>query len=442
MTKVRSLLVRPIQSVDLAFATSGVLGFHNRAVASLGSRVDAVDKERALAARFGKASAANPATIELGPSEMRAALGNDLLFALDQGDVGVDLAAAIARRAHAWLARFQAKTALLRDIRELYPANPQDPSVASRLSRLERMRALMDEKHQQLVAAYGQAPSVITSATTVTQTTGKTETEVRTRPLGLRSGHPTIKVSGGGPDVMHTPQGTADSLPIAYQGGKWEEPKGESPDTFTEKISTAIHPSQSSSTQLVELRHPGLEEKIEHERAHLALQDEWLRARSFQAQSPHLEKIWDLELETLDLDVARLQHQFSQGLLFSPIQGTVTAIYKDLGEHVSAGEPILRIENDREVLVVGTLQHTNAVTIGMKAKITTSDLFEAGDKVEMAGKVVSVRGHDADNDEWEVIIAVDNEGHDRTLANGSRDRVRLPINYHFDKDQTLVELRL
>lgn len=440
MTKVRSLLVRPIQSVDLAFVTSGVLGFHNRVGAALGARLDAVDRERVLTAAFGKPSANDPSVIAMGPDEMRAAVGDKLLFALDNGELATELAAAMGRRTHAYLSRFQFKTALLQDIREIFPPGA---SPTGRLARLEEMRGLMDTRHTALATAYGNGAAVVAETKTTTTTEGRTETEVRTRPLGLRSSNPAIRVTGGGADITHTPTAATDSIPLAFKAASgWEESKTELPDTFTEKISTAVHPEQTTKTPLVELRHPALEEKIDHQRAHLALQDEWLRARSFQHQTPNLEKIWDLELAALDLEVARLQHQLSHGMMLSPISGTVTAIYKDIGEHVAAGEPVLRVENDRTVLLVGVVQHTNAVTIGMAARVVTSDLYEGGDKVELSGKIVSVRGHDSDNDEWEIIISVENESHERTLQNGQKDRVRLPINYHFDKDQTSIELRL
>ncbi|MCA9014478.1 MAG: hypothetical protein KDA77_04020, partial [Planctomycetaceae bacterium] len=44
-TKIRSLLVRPIRSVDLAFNMPGVIAFQNAQTAKLGERITAIELE-------------------------------------------------------------------------------------------------------------------------------------------------------------------------------------------------------------------------------------------------------------------------------------------------------------------------------------------------------------------------------------------------------------
>ncbi|MGK7958883.1 MAG: hypothetical protein AB4063_27020 [Crocosphaera sp.] len=95
--------------------------------------------------------------------------------------------------------------------------------------------------------------------------------------------------------------------------------------------------------------------------------------------------------------------------------------------------PVLRIEDDKDLLLVGLINHRGSLRIGDKATIKTNDLFESGEELEFDNfEVVSIRGHDSDNDVWDVILQGKNpqDGSGRTI---------LPINYQFDKDNVTVE---
>ena len=113
--------------------------------------------------------------------------------------------------------------------------------------------------------------------------------------------------------------------------------------------------------------------------------------------------------------------------MISPFSGLITAIYKDVGETVGAGEPILRIENDEELLVVGFIQYRGSLRLQQQVTLATK-IFETNETKELPGRLVAIRGHDADDDEWDVIIHCSN-------AENPDERI-IPINYHFDKDTT------
>ena len=158
------------------------------------------------------------------------------------------------------------------------------------------------------------------------------------------------------------------------------------------------------------------------------LQDELLKHQIFSKKVENMKRIMENELKLLDLDINRLQHAFLKTLLISPIDGVITAVYKDPGDYVNPGEPVVRVENDRELLIVGFVQCRELLQVNRQVKLTTT-MFENLEGMEKTidGKIVAIRGHDADDDEWDVIIHCKNDGK------------KIPINYHFDKDNTTIQ---
>ena len=117
-------------------------------------------------------------------------------------------------------------------------------------------------------------------------------------------------------------------------------------------------------------------------------------------------------------------------------------MYKDLGESVAVGEPVLTIEDHSHLLIVGRIQFRGVLRLddplgaGGKARISTTSLFEDGQVQEFRNvKIVSIRGHDVDNDEYDLILECENPLIDP--ADASKGRL-LPINYHFDRDDTEI----
>jgi hypothetical protein len=211
--------------------------------------------------------------------------------------------------------------------------------------------------------------------------------------------------------------------------------------TKTEK--TTHHTNQKTNTDLVELKHPSKDASIDYERIQLDLQDELLKHQVMSKKVENMTSIMNNELRLLELDIKKLQHTFLQTVLVSPISGIVTAIYKDKGETVSPGEPIIRIENDDELLIVGFIQYRGLLRAGISPEdprvaldptlqgtkvILTTKLYETDEDTPIPGYISSVRGQDADDDEWDVIIHCKNS------------KKILPLNYHFDKDNTSITI--
>ena len=61
----------------------------------------------------------------------------------------------------------------------------------------------------------------------------------------------------------------------------------------------------------------------------------------------NLKQVFDNELQNIDLDVKRLQIAYLNTILMSPISGVITGIYKNPGDWVQAGEPVIRVENNQ-----------------------------------------------------------------------------------------------
>src|SRR5262249_37856204 len=137
------------------------------------------------------------------------------------------------------------------------------------------------------------------------------------------------------------------------------------------------------------------------------------------------------ELTSIDSDVYRAQMAYLNTILLSPIKGTVTGVYKNLGDGVSPGEPIIRVENNDVIYLIATLVYRGPISIGSSVTVTTT-LFDAlGPSTSIDGSVVAVRGAQED-DHWEVTIKCDN------LDNAGKPI--FPLGYHFDYDDTTVSI--
>jgi hypothetical protein len=242
----------------------------------------------------------------------------------------------------------------------------------------------------------------------------------------------TVTINGTGKDVYagHS-DSTAKSTASSVSQAQSKE------DGKTDSQSTAITKSdfeQKSDTKDPIYYHPSAQARMQFQRGQVSLQDELLSNAVFGFRSQYFERLFDNQLKMIDLRVKQLQVAFVQRFLVSPIDGVVTGIYKDLGEHVKAGEPVLRIENADDVLIVGRVQFRSTVRVGSNVKVTTKNVFEASvaQPVTLTGTVAAIRGHDADNDEWDVTLMCDNRGPGNTH--------KLPINYSFDKDDVTLEI--
>ncbi|WP_019447855.1 HlyD family secretion protein [Cupriavidus sp. BIS7] len=129
-------------------------------------------------------------------------------------------------------------------------------------------------------------------------------------------------------------------------------------------------------------------------------------------------------------DIRRIQLGYINTFLVAPFDGVVTAVFRNVGESVAVGQPVLRLENDKNVLIVGEVKYRGLIRVGYTAKITTTLFGEAGAApVEVDGVVCAVRGHESVDEQWNVMIRCNNEG--------PAGRI-LPLNYNFEFENTLI----
>jgi hypothetical protein len=176
-------------------------------------------------------------------------------------------------------------------------------------------------------------------------------------------------------------------------------------------------------------RVPYLENIAQFERAQISLIDE--RFAQFMAGQnlQFLAAVFQNELQMIDSDVFRAQIAYLNTILLSPIRGIVTGVYKHPGDPVQPGEPVVRIENNQEILIMATIVFSGPIAVGATLTITTQLFGAVGPPTTIAGPIVSVRGKRED-DHWEVIARCSN-------LDGGGDPI-FPFGYHFDFDDTTV----
>ncbi|WP_165505607.1 HlyD family secretion protein [Rhizobium leguminosarum] len=213
-------------------------------------------------------------------------------------------------------------------------------------------------------------------------------------------------------------------VPATYQGGKWNP---EVAAFETQTVETRVVGTQDMVSELPAYSHPKLENEFGYRQAMVSVLPELLRQETTELKLNDLDAIMGAELAAMDLEVRTLQLNYVHTHLTSPLDGLITGIFKDVGETVEPGEPVLRIENDRKILIVGRVQYQGVLYVGRTFTIDLKSVFEDGTTKSLPGTVVAIRGHENDNDEWDIIVKCDN----LVDAGG---RPLLPLNYHFDPD--------
>jgi hypothetical protein len=179
-------------------------------------------------------------------------------------------------------------------------------------------------------------------------------------------------------------------------------------------------------------RVPNIESNAQLLRAQISLMDQQFAQYMYGQNLPNLEQVFANELQSIDLDVKRLQVAYLDTLLMSPISGVVTAVFKNLGERVRAGEPVVRVEDNSTVILVATLIFRGLLSVGMTVTVQ-SPLFDASaPQATINGSIVAVRGYRGEDYKWEVLINC-------PKTDGSSNPI-LPLNYNFDYATTTVTI--
>lgn len=429
--KVRSLYTRPIRSADLSFEVAGILGGQNETLATLGVRIPAFDLEgfmRGIKSHIGG---------DIETFDARRIMGDlsaHYLFSLRSDLAEANLTQLLSQRRIAFLEKYKHIDTISADIEQVYPADSN--KAEGKLNRLLQLIELERVLRKELKEAYLNVDlnRVIMDSVTVSKNTGDTTSTTMVTPVTMRSDTVVTSVNGSNGNATHRTD-PSRVIPQSFDPATrtWVDLEKPEVSFRSQQTVSANDLTNVSVTRNQEFKHSFYDNLIQEQRNQLSLQDELLSQRIYSHRVPDFREIMRAELEAIDLEIYKAQTRFIQGFLLSPIPGVVTSIYKDKGEAVVPGEPVVRIDDDSKLLLVGILQSRTPFRVESNpqrnnVRISTLNIFESNAPLTIDGRVVSVRGHESDDDEWDLIIEVSNPNQ------------QLPINYHFDRDTTTVQL--
>ncbi|MET3606149.1 hypothetical protein ABIC99_003985 [Sphaerotilus sulfidivorans] len=324
---------------------------------------------------------------------------------------------------------------------------------AARITTTELLKKKIEERHVALQDSYAKSATDVVNAT---MSTSRHEgdkapvTRTYSAPLLLSTAAYSISINGGGmPATMTHSVPVVDVSPKLFRAGGFQPISEElSHNAATGSIGgpltqvSEVHQRPVVTTNsLAEFVHPRLEEDIESANAISQLDSEQAELSVRKPRLQNLEQILSNEDKSLRAEVKKRQAALIDSYLVCPIDGIVTAIYKDVGEYVQAGEPVLRVEDDTELLIVGFIQCKGIIELGEPVHLDVKNVFESGASLSLAGNIVALRGHESDDDEWDIVIHVKNQqGQQLRQKDGKTRIVRLPINFQFDRLETRISL--
>jgi hypothetical protein len=225
---------------------------------------------------------------------------------------------------------------------------------------------------------------------------------------------------------------------------------GTSTDTETGKeLSTGgAYAVESETIQNYDyaFRVPYVEAVAQNLRAQISLNDQQFSLTLATQNVPNLATVLQNESNSVDLAVYQMQVGFINTVLLPTITGTITGIFKYPGDPVRAGEPVIRIDDNSQMLVVARLVYPGPINVGTLtgppvtgSQVTiTTNLFDANAEpvppallTSLPGTVVALRGA-GDDDLWDVVILCKNP----TVSG----LPVYPIGYTFDYDNTSVTI--
>ncbi|WP_431840004.1 HlyD family efflux transporter periplasmic adaptor subunit [Gordonia hongkongensis] len=391
ITKAINLVVRPVKSVDLSFATDGIIDTMRDPI--LGTKVEGSNLDEIYAklgdVLFSPQFIKSPllknwnrpifykypdgSRLICDADFIRDSLGRDIVATLRAEDVEAELQRAIDLRENAFLTRYSKP--VIGELQKIF-----GPGTSSRMpSALANLRRAEERRWTSLRTGYNNRGIGVVE-TTDTETTS-----------------------------------AADVTPLSNS----------SQQAFHNESTSTAH------TKNYELRQPKYDNDIRYYRALVSLLQDELSAFRMKEMVRYKNVTFRNELEAIDMDVRRVQIAYIDHLLVPPFGGTVTGVFHGVGDYVRAGEPIIRIEDDRSVYLVGVIKHRGIIRIGDRLTVKTTLFGTAGGtSINLEGTIAAVRGHSAIDEQWELLAVCNNVG--------PSGKSILPINYNFDFDGTEV----
>ncbi len=419
--KVVSLRARPNEASHLCFPVDGILGTMDT---RLGDSASNFDFEAFYATLAGHPTVSGDLSrLQYDVAAIEQAVGSHRLASLRAESLKVSLTNAILARQNVFHTKYGHIAAIVSDATSRYHLGYS----GSKPERIGTLQTIADQQWSELDSAYTADGRRGVVKTTQSSLGGTVVTDTGTMTTGSTE---QVGISGqAGQLPWLTPGTEPDEQSVVLAGS----PGGESYDYGTSGESSTAVASATESQTITNTdygyRVPYLEAQAQRERAQISLIDEGFSQLLASVGIGHLQHVLENELATIDGDVCRRQLALLSTMLMSPIAGTVTGVYKQPGDPVRAGEPVVRVENNSEVMLIARLIHRDVINIGDKMKIKT-ELYDApGAATTATASIIAARGH-TDDDQWEVVARLKNTN--------SHGVPLFPLNYHFDYDDTEV----
>jgi hypothetical protein len=179
-------------------------------------------------------------------------------------------------------------------------------------------------------------------------------------------------------------------------------------------------------------RIPSIENQAQNERAQISLIDQQYTQFLAGLSLPNLATSMQNELSAIDLGVHQLQVNYLNTILMSPIGGVITGVYKNPGDCVTPGEPVVRVEDNSSIFLLATLVYRGPIRIGSTISVTTNLFDASGPATTVTGNVIAVRCR-SDDDQWDLVAQCVNP------LDGSGNPT-FPVGYVFDYDNTTATI--
>jgi hypothetical protein len=448
---IRMLQARPSVSVDLSFEMGGVIALVNRATGQgpvhLGEPIKAYDIKTALYSQLGQTIPGNDSRLKYDSTEIHKVLTTGapapFLFVLRNESLAADLDEMIARRENAFLERFKFAAEIKAAMKKAIP---------NIINRLQKLQTLALSRFSQIDKAYEEKredqpkwPVVTQSKTTLSYSPDykehiHTDTMIRAIATSSQPLAETLDHKGNastfstqtwdeitGKELAVTQVAECSiNKPYPMEKKVWKEAwddwfPGDNSDADGTRTGTQIYTTPNQS-----YLQPRLDNEVSHEQLQIGLIKDEMERTIFSFRIDSMDRIIENERGVFDLEVRKLQLSYAQSYLVSPVSGMVTAIHKDIGESVKPGEPVLRIENDEVIHAVGKINYRGLLKVGQEVTIETDNLYESGEPFKWKGRLVGVRGDEADDDEWQVVIEITDKNK------------KLPMYYQFDRNNSWI----
>jgi hypothetical protein len=412
--KAINLKVRPLQSVDLCFPIDGVIG-EQPDIHLLGKAVTGFDLPTFCGNLLQPVGAGTLEKLKFDSQAIKTALQPSILYELRAEPTKAALDKAIAQRENSFLQKYKDRAGVITRMQTDFGS-----SAGSKTNRLDALKSISETQFNDLNSAYTSDGWTVVRKKTYSDTTGDTADSNKSDATSNGTSSSSSNSGGSSTSGSTTSNSTGNSTSNDSSNGK----------THTDSTGSS-HSTTHTDNYGYDYRHPSLENSAQYQRAQVALLDERFSHYMFAQTLPYLTTVFDNEVKAIDMDVKRLQVAYLDTILLSPIDGIVTGVFRDKGDCVRAGQAVMRVENDKEILIVGTLKFRGLVSIGSNVQVTTK-IFDSPTTLTTTGKVVSVRGHDAEDEQWDLLVLASNrDSHGNPL---------FPINYNFDYDDTMIDI--